>query len=242
VRNAEREKTKGCRNALVLQIARKKKINVGVRQLRLVQREIQGDMRKRTLRLFPGVRAEAVASVMIIKGVAKGASEFLMPDGRGMGKNAWRVRKIDDLLHTAGFPFKREPHSKKKRNGIVDHTVERSRKNRIENDRARDNKDLCADPKDQPLALVINGGGNHRVGKAGNGDERACAGNSGDAVKNADPGKDGGKENERYRNERARRFFVKTEPRKKSEKELTKTAEKPPDKKCEDAIFQNRGS
>ena len=86
---------------------------------------------------------------------------------------------------------------------IVEDAVDRARERAVEQDGACHGKDLCPHAKDKPLGAAVDGRGDDRVGKAGDGNERSGARVLGDTVEYADTGQQHGQQNQRDRGERA---------------------------------------
>lgn len=66
--------------------------------------------------------------------------------------------------------------SLEKRPEIIEQPVHHGCGGAVEDDRPGDGKNACADAQDPALGACLDGGGNHAVGKACDGDERSCAG------------------------------------------------------------------
>lgn len=82
------------------------------------------------------------------------------------------------------------------------HAVDGAGEDTVQDDGAGDGEDLRADTEDEPLGFGINGGGDDRVCKAGDRDERARARVLCDVVKHADACEQSREENQRDRHER----------------------------------------
>ena len=78
------------------------------------------------------------------------------------------------------------------------HAAERARQRSVQKNRTCDREYLGADAKDQTLGACVDGWGGDSVGKSRDGNQCACPGIFGNAVKDAQPGQHGGDQHQRY--------------------------------------------
>ena len=83
-----------------------------------------------------------------------------------------------------------------------DHAVDGAAEDAVEDDGAGDGEDLGADAEDEAFGFGVDGGGDDRVCKAGDGDERARARVFCDVIKHADAREQRCEEDQRDRDER----------------------------------------
>lgn len=81
------------------------------------------------------------------------------------------------------------------------HAVERARRRTVQDHRSGDRENFRSNAEDKALVFRIDRAGCHRIGKAGDRNERARARKGRDTVENSDPREQYGDENQRDRGE-----------------------------------------